>query len=105
MADPPVLRARGKLKRLSAALFIKTRLENTVKHDRGPWNKPTNTTIISCLLLLRQHGVAVVYTVVCWLIRRKARICIPGQASKRNMKRNISAATSSQIFVKTSESK
>ena len=34
--------------------------------------------------------------VVCWLIRRQDWIRIPGQASKRNMEKNISLAISSQ---------
>ena len=33
---------------------------------------------------------------VCWLMRCKARVRIPGQASKRNMKKNIFSAISSQ---------
>ena len=51
-------------------------------------------------------GVALVQQVECWLIRHKARVRIPGQASKRNMKKNFSSAISSQQFSgKNSESK
>ena len=44
--------------------------------------------------------------VVCWLIRRKSRVRMPGQALKRNTKKNISMAISSQqVSGKNSESK
>ena len=50
-------------------------------------------------------GVAVVQQVVCWLIRRKARVRVPGQTSKQNTKIISSAISSQQISGKNSESK
>ena len=47
--------------------------------------------------------VAVIQQAVCWLIRRKARFHIPGQASKRNTKSISSAISSQQISGKNSE--
>ena len=41
--------------------------------------------------------VAVVYQVVCWLIRRKARVRAPGQTSKQNTKSISSAISFQQI--------
>ena len=51
------------------------------------------------------NDVAVVQQVVCWLIRRKARVRAPGQASKQNTKCISSAISSHQISGKNSESK
>ena len=41
---------------------------------------------------------------VCWLIRRKARVRVPGQTSKRSTKSISSAISSQQISGKNSES-
>ena len=44
----------------------------------------------------------------CWLIRRKARVCTPGQASKRNMKKKklfLRRLPLSRFLAKTLESK
>ena len=54
--------------------------------------------------LMRLVKVTVVYWVVCWLIRRKTRVRVPSQASKRNMKNISSAISSQQISGKNSES-
>ena len=42
---------------------------------------------------------------VCWLIRRKARVRVPGQTLKRNTKSISSEISSQQISGKNSESK
>ena len=50
------------------------------------------------------NEVAVVQQVVCWLIRLKASVRVPGQTSKRNRKSISSAISSQQISGKNSES-
>ena len=52
-----------------------------------------------------EQEVAMVQQVVCWLIRRKARVRVPGQTSKRNTKSISSAISSQQISGKNTESK
>ena len=49
------------------------------------------------------NQVVVVQQVVCWLIRRKARVRVPGLTSKRNTKSISSAISSQQISGKNSE--
>ena len=49
--------------------------------------------------------IVVVQQVVCWLIRRKARVRVSGQISKRNAKSISSAISSPQISGKNFESK
>ena len=51
--------------------------------------------------VIYSYGVAV----VCWLIRRKARVRTPGQTSKQNTKSIFSAIFFQQISGKNSESK
>ena len=49
--------------------------------------------------------VALVQQVVCWLIRQKTRVRVPGQTSKQNTKSISSTISSQQISGKNSESK
>ena len=49
--------------------------------------------------------VLVIFVCLKWLIRREARVRVPGQTSKRNMKSISSAISSQQISGKNSESK
>ena len=56
------------------------------------FRKNTSTRRGAILSHVMQHEVAIFQWVVCWLIRCKARDHIPGQLSKRNMKRNIFSA-------------
>ena len=57
--------------------------------------------IKSCMFKEQMFEVAVVQQVVYWLIRRKARVRIPGQTSKRNTKSISSTISSQQISGKT----
>ena len=41
--------------------------------------------------------IAVVQDVVCWLIRRKARVQTPGQTSERKYEKNISSSETKSL--------
>ena len=74
------------LKNLSFRFDVKLQVSPLMEHHL-PKSGPL---LFYCEDLISQGlEVAVVYYEVCWLIRHKAQVRIPGQISKRNMKKKI----------------
>ena len=82
----------------------KTSFEFSLMHQSRQCILST-TAELSVRITAQPHTLAVVQQIVCWLIRRKARVRATGQTLKQNTKSISSAFSSQQISGKNSESK